>query len=349
MKRSRIIGVALVISGAATWAATSEWLTQPKPETPIPLSVDENSLFHVVTKTSQSGQQHISHDYIGRIEPQDSIPIVARLEGVIEKVFVEPGDIVEPGQLLFQIRSDTLSSRLRQAETSLDEAQSHLQSVKALHAKSYASDAELRSATSAYEAARSNRETVLEDVGHAKVRAPAKGRMPLDIPSKGDYVDAKKALFTMTSHGDFKVALKAPPSKARLIQDSSIKVAVGGEVFDATVIAIDVAAEEASITLDIAIHGSSQRTAGEIARVSVTETVENAHLVDGNLVEISASGSPVIKVVEQGAVKSLTMDSVRFSDSSLIATGLPAEIELITRGGGFVTDGESVRTSRGAE
>lgn len=131
----------------------------------------------------------------GTIEPAREVEVRPRIPGIVERIYVEPGDAVEPGQLLVEIDRELLASQAAEAEAALREAQvalkyavielgraeelvrSHVQSqqqlddVKARHegarARAAAAEAKLR--------------TLKTQLGYARVTSPLAGRV-LDVP-----------------------------------------------------------------------------------------------------------------------------------------------------------------------
>lgn len=64
--------------------------------------------------------------FIARVEPIESVNVVARVEGVIEKVHFSEGSMVKRGDLLFTIEQDRYSAELQVAKASLVQAEAAL-------------------------------------------------------------------------------------------------------------------------------------------------------------------------------------------------------------------------------
>ena len=58
----------------------------------------------------------------GTIEPDREVHVRPRIPGIIEKIHVEAGDLVEEGQPLVEIERELLASQVREAEAALQEA-----------------------------------------------------------------------------------------------------------------------------------------------------------------------------------------------------------------------------------
>ena len=131
----------------------------------------------------------------GTIEPAKEVEVRPRIPGIVERIHVEPGDLVEPGQLLVEIDRELLASQAAEAEAALEEARvaaryaaielgraeelvkSHVQSEQQLDdARSRNEGARARVA-----AAEAKRDTLATQLGYARVTSPLAGRV-LDVP-----------------------------------------------------------------------------------------------------------------------------------------------------------------------
>ena len=130
----------------------------------------------------------------GTIEPIREVEVRPRIAGIIEKIHVDAGDAVEPGQPLVEIERELLVSQVREAEAALREARVELRFAKIDVDRS--DELERSGATSAqkhdtaqarYERAQALTarataalETLSIQLGYATVRSPLAGRV-LDV------------------------------------------------------------------------------------------------------------------------------------------------------------------------
>jgi HlyD family secretion protein len=131
----------------------------------------------------------------GTIEPAREVEVRPRIPGIVEKIHVEPGDNVEPGQLLVEIDRELLASQAAEAEAALREAQVamrfaalELGRAEELVASKVQSAQHLDDMRSRYEdaearvtAAEAKRSTLTTQLGYARVTSPLAGRV-LDVP-----------------------------------------------------------------------------------------------------------------------------------------------------------------------
>ncbi len=131
----------------------------------------------------------------GTIEPEREVAVRSRIAGIIEKIHVDDGDLVEEGQPLLEIERDLLESQVREAQAALREARVELRYSKIdleraeeLHRGGASSPRQQDSARARYERAQAsvaraeaNLDTLSTQLSYATVIAPLSGRV-LDVP-----------------------------------------------------------------------------------------------------------------------------------------------------------------------
>jgi HlyD family secretion protein len=131
----------------------------------------------------------------GTIEPIREVEVRPRIPGIITKIHVEAGDVVEEGQVLVEIERELLASQVREAEAALREARVELRFAKIdvdrsdELERSGATSAQKRDTAQArYEraqalAARATAalDTLSTQLSYATVTSPLAGRV-LDVP-----------------------------------------------------------------------------------------------------------------------------------------------------------------------
>ena len=67
---------------------------------------------------------------VGTVEPEHSVQVRAQVSGVLQSVQFREGDMVKPGQLLFQIDGRTFEAQYRQSQAQLARDQAQLENAK---------------------------------------------------------------------------------------------------------------------------------------------------------------------------------------------------------------------------
>ncbi|MGC8838810.1 MAG: efflux RND transporter periplasmic adaptor subunit [Anaerolineae bacterium] len=102
----------------------------------------------------------------GIIDPERQVSLRFKAVGVVSKVYVEPGDRVEAGEVLAELQADELDLAVRQAEIALAISQARLDQLLA-----GASEEEIAAAEAALASALANYERITNGPGQAEVAA----------------------------------------------------------------------------------------------------------------------------------------------------------------------------------
>jgi RND family efflux transporter MFP subunit len=144
-------------------------------------------------------------DYLqitGNTQAVRTVQLVARVEGYLEKVFFQDGDMVKKDQLLFLIQQDTYQARLQQQEGNviqqkalLDHAKIELTRYSDLYDKKAASQQDVEnwryqhdSAQAALTTAKAQRDLAKLDLDYTRVTAPFAGRIDRRLVDPGNLV-----------------------------------------------------------------------------------------------------------------------------------------------------------------
>jgi len=172
--------------------------------------------FKVVTIAPQSATVNI--DYPASIQGQENIEIRPRVDGYIEKIYIDEGAVVKAGQPLFKISAPQYEQEVRTATASVKSAQADVSAAKLavnkvtpLVQKQIVSKYELESAQFSYESAlaalaqaQASLVNARTNVGFTTVKSPVNGVVG-SIPFRlGSLVGATTAdpLTTVSSIGN---------------------------------------------------------------------------------------------------------------------------------------------------
>ena len=144
-------------------------------------------------------------DYLeltGNTQAINTVQLVARVEGYLEKVFFKDGQLVKKGQSLFLIQQDTYQDRLRQAEgqiaslkAQIEYAKTELERYTNLVKRKAAAQTDVDnwryqrdSAQANLQTAEANRNLAKLDLSYTQVMAPFDGRIDRRLKDPGNLV-----------------------------------------------------------------------------------------------------------------------------------------------------------------
>jgi len=154
-------------------------------------------------------------EYTGKTQAVNTVQLVARVEGYLEKVLFRDGEIVKKGALLFQIQQDTYRAMLKEAEGNvlaqkarIDHARIELARNSDLYKQKAAAQTDvenwrfqLDSAQAALMAAEAQRALAQLNLGYTSITAPFDGRIDRRLVDPGNLVGPGNAGNTPSATG----------------------------------------------------------------------------------------------------------------------------------------------------
>jgi membrane fusion protein, multidrug efflux system len=114
-------------------------------------------------------------EYVAEIQSLQNVEVRAKVKGFIEKIYVDEGQTVKAGQLLFKIRPREFEAELMKAKAEVKKAEVELQNTKALSDKNIVSKSELTMAIAKLEGAKADEALAELNFSYTKVTAPFDG------------------------------------------------------------------------------------------------------------------------------------------------------------------------------
>lgn len=162
------------------------------------------------------GSQAIGHRgrYVGRVRAVDTVNLVARVQGVLEKRAFEEGGFVKKGDLLYVIEKSLYEADVANAKAQLEGAEATLKNSsidldrqKFLLSKDDVPQSTVDSATATVGAnqasvdeAKANLDTANINLGYTNITSPIDGRISQSLVDVGNLVDSNTGtLATVTS------------------------------------------------------------------------------------------------------------------------------------------------------
>ena len=148
--------------------------------------------------------------FTGRVEAPETVALRPRVSGYIDAVAFEEGELVEAGDLLFQIDPRPYKARARAAQAELDQARSQLQLAEGeagrarrlLESRAISQEeydqrrAALLNARASVQQAEAALQSAALELRYTRVTAPVAGRAGRALVTKGNLASADQTLLT---------------------------------------------------------------------------------------------------------------------------------------------------------
>jgi membrane fusion protein (multidrug efflux system) len=142
----------------------------------------------------------LTKEYVASIQSLQNVEIRAKVKGFIEKIYVDEGQSVKAGQLLFTIRPREYEAELLKAKAEVRKAEVELQNTKALAEKNIVSKSELTLATAKLEGVKADEALAELYVSYTKITAPFDGTIDRLKMKAGSLIDEGTLLTTISNN-----------------------------------------------------------------------------------------------------------------------------------------------------
>lgn len=338
----------LILLVLVIWMMTGDFRTarnQP-PETTAPVEASLPTV-EVESRTASIYQPDLRIQ--GQIAPWRRLEVTARVAGTIETISVRTGQSVSTGDTLLVVSEDDRPAALARSRARVSQLEADLRATQRLRTDNLASESDRLRLESELASARADLRQATLAMGYLKPAAPFDGVINHRHVEQGRFVQPGEPLFDLVQVDVLKVSGYIPQqaiSQVREGQTVEVRLLDGREL-EGTVTFIASAAdpETRSFRLEARLENPELlRIAGGSATLRVILPEQTAHFLSPALLSLGDDGRPgTLLVSEDDTVTfaTVTLLSVR-TDGAWVA-GLDSPVRLITRGGGFVSRGQSVK------
>jgi membrane fusion protein, multidrug efflux system len=130
-------------------------------------------------------------EYPTKLEGITDIDIRPKVDGYIEKIFIQEGQEVKKGQILFKLETQTATQEAGAAKAKVDAAQVEVNRLKPLVERNIISDVQLETAKANLASAKSTYLSIVARINYATIKSPVNGivgTLPLRL---GSYVNSQ--------------------------------------------------------------------------------------------------------------------------------------------------------------
>lgn len=172
--------------------------------------------------------------FTGIVEADDKMVLSTKILGQVKKVLVKEGDKISRGQLLVEINSNDILSKLKGAKASLKEATVSLTNVKKnyeriknLTEKGSATQRELDDITTAKEVGEARMESISQSISelnelltYANLRSPISGFVSQKFINAGDMATPGSPLLALESLDNLIVSINVPEFEIGMLEEN---------------------------------------------------------------------------------------------------------------------------------
>ncbi|WP_324770134.1 efflux RND transporter periplasmic adaptor subunit [Pokkaliibacter plantistimulans] len=350
MKSATWIAVLLVIC-LAVWLVSGGEVVTAATEPPAPQQADAPaSSAPVRVEVLHSAAQSITRNVIiqGQVEARRVVRLKAETSGRVKELPVVRGSRVDSGTLLVALELNEREAQRQQAEAQVRQYEYELKAAETLKQKGLQADTRLMELRAQLAAARASLASSAQDIAHTRISAPIDGildQRPLEV---GDFLDRGDAVATLVDDSEVKVTAMVPQNhlpSLHLGQAASARLLDGRELQgQLSYIATEADSGSRSYRVEVSVaNPEHQRLIGMSATLQLPVASVRAHLLSPALLSLNSRNQLVIKAVDaRQQVAEYPVSIVRTAEDGVWLSGLPAEVEVISTGQGFVSAGDPI-------
>ncbi len=155
----------------------------------------------------------IDKDYVAQIRSVNHIELRAQEKGYIQTIYVDEGQYVQKGQLLFKIMPNLYESDVNRAKAEAKYAEIEYLNTKNLAAKNIVAPQEMAKAKARYEKAKAELASTNTHLGFTEIRAPFTGIVGRLHVRKGSLVDEGELITELSDNSKMWVYFNVPEAE----------------------------------------------------------------------------------------------------------------------------------------
>lgn len=129
--------------------------------------------YPVQTVTKQNAT--VFEEFTANLEGRQNVEIRPKVDGFIQKIYVDEGQLVKKGQLLFKLETQSLNQDAAAAKAAVNAAQVEVDRLKPLVDRKIISNVQLETAKAGLAQAKANYGSVAATIGYGTITSPVNG------------------------------------------------------------------------------------------------------------------------------------------------------------------------------
>lgn len=146
----------------------------------------------------------IYEEYTANLEGQQNVEIRPKVNGFIQKIYIDEGQVVRKGQLLFKLETQTLNQDAAAAKANVSAAQVEVDRLKPLVDRKIISNVQLETAKARLAQAKASYSAIVANINYGTITSPVNGVIG-SLPYKEGTLASATSEMPLTTVSDTKV------------------------------------------------------------------------------------------------------------------------------------------------
>ncbi len=307
----------------------------------------------IPVETTQVIQGSITATYAGSatLKAEEEALVVAKVSGIVEKIFVEEGDYIRSGHILAKLDDEQYRLEFNQAKTVLEKLSGEFERNESLYKNKIISQEAFEKTKSDYHTQKAVCDLAQLRLDYTQVKAPIKGVVSLRHIKVGNMVKVDQPTFRITDFDPLLAVLHVPERElsklrvgfpAKIAPDALNDMEFQGKILRISPV-VDAGTGTFKVTVEVKDRTRMLRP-GMFARVRIVhDTHDNVLLVPKDAV-LSEDSETWVFLVKDGAVTKNEVQIGYVNTTHMeVLTGLNLGDTVVTTGLGSLKDGAKIK------
>lgn len=284
----------------------------------------------------------------GRTDALHSVDVKTEVDGAVEALHFEKGDLVKAGQVLCELKVNDRAAKVDQARAQVAETEEKYNANVALSKDGYLAKTLLAESATALETARANERSSELDLQHTQIRAPFDGLVDDRYVNVGDLMkDGDKCALLIAPEPFLAIGQVSEHDVGSIrAGDPATATLVTGETVQGRVRFISNVADTTTRTFRLEVelpNPQARLRVGVSADIRIPVRNVSATKISPGILVLDDNGVVGVRTVESGIVHFKPVQIVSDGPDGMWVTGLPDDATVITIGQEFVSEGSRVK------
>jgi len=299
----------------------------------------------------------IYNEYVGQIHSASHIEMRSQEKGYLEKIFVDEGQFVHKGQMMFKIMPTIYQAEVEKAKAELNFAEIEYSNTKSLADKNIVSPNELSLSKAKMDQAKAELALAQTHLGFTDIRAPFNGIMDRFQKRLGSLIDEGELLTTLSDNSKMWVYFNVPEAeylnyikKEKAGTKEKVKLQMAnGEIFDLPGIVETIEADFNNETGNIAFRATFPNPKGILRHGETGNILMPVNLSGAILIPQKATFDVLDKkfvyiVNENGELEAKEISvALELSHLYVVSSGLSTKDKILAEGLGKVQNKQKIK------
>ncbi len=297
------------------------------------------------------------HEFVSQIRAIQHIELRALEKGYLKKIYVDEGQFVKKGQLMFQILPLQYQAEFQKAQAEANFAEIEYQNTKSLAESNIVSKNELALAKAKWDKAKAEMDLAKVHLGFTEIRAPFDGIMDHFAVREGSLLDDGDLLTTLSDNSKMWVYFNVPESQYLDLKTKSkgttlpvVKLKMANQdIFSHTGVIQTIEADFNNETGNIAFRATFPNPEkllrhGETGSILMESPLKNAVIIPQKATFEVLEKKYVFVVDKDNTVKSREITiAAELPDIYIIKSGLKGDEKILLEGIKKVRDNDKIK------